>query len=281
MSQIVLATDLSDRAERAQRMALLIARETGFSLKLVYAIDADQPAAMIEAQRNEANSMLQRLAATIEKADQVTCSAEVTTGSGVDAAIQAAVDHGTTLIVLGSHRKRQIRDLFLGGTSERILAHTDVPILVVRAAPVARYRRLLFATDLSDASLEAARKLPTHPVTAGVSTTILHLVGTEEQSPVAQNQMTDRGRDALLSNEQAVALQRLERFVDRAGLDAVSQRVEADSRPTATALIELASREGADLIALNPRRATGVEGFLRYSVTTRLLNSSPVDLLLF
>ncbi|MEX0386818.1 universal stress protein [Spiribacter onubensis] len=281
MSQILLATDLSTRAERAQRMALLIARETGSALKLVYAIDSDQPAAMVEAQRIQAESMLQRLMATIEKADQVACSAEVTTGSGVDAAIQAAVDRETMLIVLGSHRKRQIRDLFLGGTSERILARTDVPILVVRAAPVARYRRLLFATDLSDASMSAARKLAAHPVTAEASTTIVHLVGTEEQSPVAQNQMSDTGRDALMSNEQAMASQRLERFVERAGLDAVSRRVEIDSRPTATALIALASREGADLIALNPRRATGIESFLRYSVTTRLLNSSPVDLLLF
>lgn len=281
MSQILLATDLSTRAERAQRMALLIARETGSALKLVYAIDSDQPAAMVEAQRIQADSMLQRLMATIEKADQVACSAEVTTGSGVDAAIQAAVDRETMLIVLGSHRKRQIRDLFLGGTSERILARTDVPILVVRAAPVARYRRLLFATDLSDASMSAVRKLAAHPVTAEASTTIVHLVGTEEQSPVAQNQMSDTGRDALMSNEQAMASQRLERFVERAGLDAVSRRVEIDSRPTATALIALASREGADLIALNPRRATGIESFLRYSVTTRLLNSSPVDLLLF
>jgi len=281
MSRIMLATDLSDRAERAQRMALLLTRETESALKLVYAIDADQPTAMIEAQRNQANSMVQRLAATIEKVDQVACSAEVVIGGGVDAAIQAAVDQETAVIVLGAHRKRQIRDLFLGGTSERIIANTDTPVLVVRAAPVERYRKLLFATDLSDESLAIARQLPTHPVTAGVSTTIVHLVGTQEQSPVAENQMSDRDRDALLAAEQTKATPRLEQFVERAGLETVLQRVEADTRPTATALMDLASITGADLIALNPRRATGIERFLRYSVTTRLLDSSPVDLLLF
>ena len=281
MSHVLLATDLSDRAERAQRMALLIARETGSEIRLVYAIDADQPSAMIEAQRSQAQSMLQRLAATIEKADRVACSARVMTGSGVDTAIQAAVDDGTTVIVLGRHRKRQIRDLFLGGTSERIIAHTQTPVLVVRAAPVERYRKLLFATDLSDESLEVAGKLAAHPVTAGLSITVLHLVGTEEQSPVAQNQMTDRGRDALLADEKARAAQRLERFVQRADMGPVSQRVVADPRPAATALIDFASRAGIDLITLHPRKASGVGEFLRYSITTRLLNSSPVDLLLF
>lgn len=281
MSQILLATDLSDRAERAQRMAVLIARKTGSALRLVYAIDADQPAAMIEVQRNEAHSMLQRLAATIEKADRVACSAQVTTGSGVDAAIQAAVTPETVLIVLGRHRRRQLRDLFLGGTSERVIAHTTAPVLVVRAAPVARYRRVLFATDFSDQSLAAAGKLASHPATAGVSTTVLHLVGTQEQSPVAENRMSGDARDAMLANEQAMAAQRLERFVERAGMDAVSCQVAADTRPTATALIDMAARDDADLIALTPGRARGVDGFLRFSITTRLLNSSPVDLLLF
>ena len=280
MRRIVLATDLSDRAERAQRMALLLAREHHYGLKLVYAIDTDQPTAMIDAQRDTANFMLQRLATTIETVDGVACSVAVVSGRGPDEAIRSAVDDTTPLIVLGSHRKRQLRDLFLGGTSERIIAHTDCPVLVVRAAPVERYRRLLLATDLSEGSMARARALGATPVSAGTSTTVVHLVGTQEQSAVPTGRMTDDARDRLLAHDQAVARERLEGFVRNADLGAVGIRVEADTRPTATALMDIAAHEGADLIVLTPRQGEGLDHFLRYRTTTRLLNASPVDLLI-
>ena len=281
MSQIVVATDLSERAERAQRMASLIARQSGAALKLVYAIDAEQPATITEVQRNTATLMLQRLATTIETSDRLACSFEVASASGIEHAISAAVEADTELLVLGSHRQRQLRDLFLGGTSERIIAHVDCPVLVVRAAPLECYRKLLFATDLSEASLETARRLRGLSLTAPLSVTLAHLVGTQDQAPVAYNQMSDTASEAVLANAQSVAAERLQRFVERAGLDAVTQRVEADRRPTAAALMDLAAREGADLIGLSPRQSEGLAGFLRYRLTTRLLNASPVDLLLF
>lgn len=280
MSRIVLATDLSDRAERAQHMALLLAREQQCGIKLVYAIDADQPAAMIDTQRNTAHGMLQRLAATIETVDGVACSVAVVNGQGPDEAIRSAVDDTTPLIVLGSHRKRPLRDLFLGGTSERIIAHTDCPVLVVHAAPVERYRRLLLATDLSEASMARARALNTSLVSAGASTTVVHLVGTQEQSAVAAGRMTDDARERLLAHDQAVAREQLEGFIFDADLGPVGTRVEADTRPTATALMDVAAHEGADLIVLTPRQGGGLDHFLRYRTTTRLLNDSPVDLLI-
>ncbi|RZU99236.1 universal stress protein [Spiribacter vilamensis] len=279
MNHLLVATDLSDRSERAQRRATLLARRHGLAIRLVYVIDTDQPAALIESQRDQVSTILQRLARTIETSDGISCSTDVRTAGSIEVGIQSSLSDDTRLIVLGSHRKRPFRDLFLGGTSERIIAHAERPVLVVQGPPIEDYRRVLLTTDLSAGSREAADQLASQSLIADASVTVLHVAGSLERSATASNQATDAGQEKMLAHAQAVAADALDRLVTESNLGMVAQRVEADPRPVAATILEVAEREGSDLIVLAPRQRTGVETFLRYSVTTRMLNASPVDLL--
>ena len=280
MTTYLVATDLSSRAEQALRMAVLLARRSDAALKLVYAIDADQPAALLAAQRESADSMVQRLARTIEQSDGIPCQAEIAIAAGIDDAVLTAAERDTALIILGRHRTRPLRDLFLSSTSERIIAHARCPVLVTQTPPLEPHRKLLIATDLSDEALAAAATLTRHPVTAGLPTTLLHVVGALEDQSAAANRTSTDARDLLVAQAQATAQQRLDRFVDRVGLEPVKTRVECDGRPTATTILDIAGREGVDLIAVHRRPASTVERAFGPSTITRLLNSAPVDLLI-
>lgn len=169
MTHLLVATDLSERSERAQRRATLLARRHGLVVKLIHVIDADQPAALIKSQHNQVFTILQRLARTIKTSDGVACSADVRTAGSIEAGIQSAAGDATHLIVLGSHRKRPFRDLFLGGTSERIIAHVERPILIVQGPPIEDYRKVLLTTDLSAGSREAADQLASQSLIADAS----------------------------------------------------------------------------------------------------------------
>jgi len=280
MTELLVATDLSPRAERAQRRATLLARQHDLPLRLVHVIDADQPSAVIDAHHQQANSILQRLARTIETSDGVGCVAEVQHARGVDAGIRAAVTDNTSLLVLGRHRRRALRDLFLGGTSERIIAHAPCPILVAQSAPIEAYHRLVVATDLTDGARGRLDALAACRLFDAASTDLVHIIGASDQSPVTANRMTDATRDLALAQEKTQAAQALHRLALDSKLGAVGERVETDPRPMDIALISLAEREGGDLLVLSPRGRTSPEAILRYSVTRRLLNDSPLDLLI-
>jgi nucleotide-binding universal stress UspA family protein len=279
MSHLLVATDLSVRSERAQRRALLLARQHGLAIHLVHVIDADQPSGLIESQQAHINQILQRLARTIETSDGVQCRADVRVAESVEAGLHSATDADTDLVLLGSHRKRPLRDLFLGGTSERIIAHAERPILIVQGPPIEAYHRVLLALDLAAGSAAATDELLRQRLMAETTLTVLHVAGAAEGSAVAANQVTDTGHETLLAQEASMARDALDRLVTASGRPMAGQRVVADPRPVATTVMETAEREGSDLIALAPRQRTVSETFLRYSVTTRLLNASTVDLL--
>ena len=56
------------------------------------------------------------------------------------------------LIVMGRGGGRVLRDIALGSTAERVIRQAQLPVLVVRLAPRAAYRRPALALDLDDAA---------------------------------------------------------------------------------------------------------------------------------
>lgn len=61
------------------------------------------------------------------------------------------------LIVMGRGGGRVLRDAFLGSTAERVVRQARLPVLVVRLAPRATYRRPALALDLDQAAHEVVR----------------------------------------------------------------------------------------------------------------------------
>lgn len=46
--------------------------------------------------------------------------------------IQAAQDHGCDLIFMASHGRQGVSALLLGSETQKVLAHTNIPVLVYR-----------------------------------------------------------------------------------------------------------------------------------------------------
>jgi len=60
------------------------------------------------------------------------------------------------LIVLGEPGKQRLKDLFVGTTTERVIRHSERPVLVVKEASAEAYRRVLVAFDLSEGARPGA-----------------------------------------------------------------------------------------------------------------------------
>lgn len=135
---ILVPTDGSEASFRAAEEALRIARETGATVHAVYVIDesgstllfADQSmAALLEALAEEGEGAVEEVA---NLTSDVQVETDVIRGMAIhDAILEYASDHDVDLVVMGTHGRQGIEHL-LGSTTERVIAHSSVPVLVVR-----------------------------------------------------------------------------------------------------------------------------------------------------
>ncbi|UYV38299.1 universal stress protein [Rhodobacteraceae bacterium D3-12] len=150
MKMIMVATDFSERSDRALRRATLLARQFEAKLHLVHVVDDDQPKRVVDTEHDQASKLLRQLAETIRNVDGVSCDIRVMLASPFAGIVRAAKELGPDLLVMGPHRRQVLSDVFIGTTVERTIRSVACPVLMVNATPAGRYKCVLQTTDLSE-----------------------------------------------------------------------------------------------------------------------------------
>ncbi len=158
MPNILVATDLSLRSERAVRRAFALARAQGAALHLLSVVDDEQPEAIAGRRRAETREELERFCAALPDAGSVDWTLHVELGDAVPEILAAAERLDAELIVTGIPRARPLLDLFGGPTVERLAARSLRPVLLVSTAAETPYGSVLAGLDLSPAAAAAVRR---------------------------------------------------------------------------------------------------------------------------
>jgi nucleotide-binding universal stress UspA family protein len=160
--KILAATDFSTRSNRALRQAALLAQSDDSLLFMVHVVDNDQPDDLVRMEQREAERILREQMGAMPEIRWTHARPMVIAGDPFDGILQAAAEIQPDLIVMGSHRKQLLRDIFIGTTVERVIRKGSVPVLMVNHEAQRRYERILAPTDMSDVSanaLHAARSI--------------------------------------------------------------------------------------------------------------------------
>ncbi|MBR0670422.1 universal stress protein [Roseomonas soli] len=155
--RLLCATDLSSRSDRALRRAGLLAREAGAELVLLSVVDDDQPDILVASERREVAMLLAEQSRSVHELQGLEPRLRVESGDAFDAIIRIAEAEAVHLIVMGEHRKRLLRDMFVGTTIERVMRRGHRPVLMVNRPAERPYRKILAAIDMSEASAHALR----------------------------------------------------------------------------------------------------------------------------
>lgn len=147
MKTILVATDLSERSDRAMDRAIMLARQFGARLIVVHVVDDTLPAPMAERMKEAADSVLAEHIAPA-RAD-VDVTVKIPFGEDWVEILRTAETEGAELIIAGLHRRRGVIDFFRGTTVERILRQSNRPVLVVRNRAAKAYERVLVGVDFS------------------------------------------------------------------------------------------------------------------------------------
>jgi nucleotide-binding universal stress UspA family protein len=279
IQNIMVATDFSERSDRAVRRATLLARHTGASLTLIHVVDDDQPRRLIEAEQESALALLHQQAETLRAADGVDAKTRVVRGTAFGGIVEAARDEAPNLLVIGPHRRQLLRDMFVGTTAERTVRGAPCPVLMANASPVDVYRHVLLSTDLSLGSqraLNIAGSLRLAPQAAQslllvFGAPLLHLAMSYTISPDEQAHYVEE--------ERKEAALRLSEFSAKLSIGHFDGVVRHERTTPAGEILAAADEIEADLIVVGTRGASGFTKLILGSVAEEVLRRARLDVL--
>jgi nucleotide-binding universal stress UspA family protein len=141
--RILVATDGSTSSEKAVELAAQLARNTGAKLTVVTvaapypysALGESSAIAGADYQSKvgaEASARLAR-ASEIVRREGADCTTSLQEAADVYRGILAAAEQmGAGLVVMASHGRQGLTAVVLGSETQRLLAHTNLPVLIVR-----------------------------------------------------------------------------------------------------------------------------------------------------
>lgn len=279
MKKILVATDFSERSDRALRRALLLAKQFMARIALVHVVDDDQPRSIVDSERQAAETLLSTTADTLRRVDGVSSEARVILADPFVGITQAVEESGSDLLVIGPHRRQVLRDIFVGTTAERTIRSVDCPVLMVNAPPAGDYRHILMTTDLSDGSRLALQRLPALGIAGRARNSLLYIFESVVLRQASRHSLPRDEQDHYRDSEQKAASQDLARFVASADIGPVELIVQYAATLAQHEILNAARARQADLIVLATRGRTGVAGFFIGSVTKEVLGMAPVDVL--
>ena len=287
MRRILVATDFSARSDRALRRATLLAKRAGSTLLLVHVVDDDQPARIVDAERGVARQLLAELSATISDVDGVDCDTDVILGDPFDGIVRAAADRASDLLVIGPHRRRALRDIFVGPTAERTIRAAPCPVLMANAPPVAPYRHVLLTTDLSEASRIALADFAALGIAdatgSSVLTSVLHVFDAPALRLGMTRSMPKDQQAHYLEEGREAATRALDHFLTGLGAELrvapAARLVRYDATLPANEILDAAKGGRADLIVVGTQGKIGLARLFLGSVAAEVLRTAETDVL--
>ncbi|AJA61117.1 MULTISPECIES: universal stress protein [Bradyrhizobium] len=138
-SHILIPTDGSELAERGVAHGMALAKSLGATVSVIFVVEPfsevssrflEAVVAYVEFRKQQATSVLDRVANEAKTAGISCQTIQVESGQPHQAIIAAAADKGCDLIVMSSHGRSGVAALLIGSVTSKVLTHAKIPVLV-------------------------------------------------------------------------------------------------------------------------------------------------------
>jgi nucleotide-binding universal stress UspA family protein len=262
---VLAVGDLTAAGTNAAWRAALVARDLGAPLRLL-----QPPAASPQQEASFA-----QLAAQIRHRVGVAAQVQALVGDFLQAAVQAARE--AQLLVIATRRGNPLRALLLGTQAERLIRLCRAPVLVVKRAARASYRRVLVPVDLGEdapAVIAAAARLSRDP-----RMEVLHAVAPPRPLGLRVPGMPEAALRLQRSGEAAHARAALDEVIGAAGATERGVRPAVTVGDAAATVLAREQAMRAELVVIGKRTRGLLADFFLGDVTQRVLAASRADVL--
>ena len=277
LRRLLVATDLSSRAEKAIARAVQLAEEHSGALSVLHILtgasghETERPGTASQIEKD-----LRRKLEALSLKRTVLASVRVLSGTPFVEIIRQGREEAADLIVVGAHGKDFMKDLLLGTTAEKIVRKGDRSVLVVKQATQSSYRRVVVGVDFSDNSrhaLELALRLAPQAEFHAVHV----YLGSEGMLRGAG--VTDEG---ILRYQREVAKdarQQMNVFLHTIDRGSKPIRREVWNGQARREITKIARGVRADLVAVGTAGRTGIPYILLGSVAEHVMREARCDVL--
>ncbi|HEX3986743.1 MAG TPA: universal stress protein [Acidobacteriaceae bacterium] len=164
---VAVATDFGSCSEHAVEHGMAVARHFGATLHLLhllrpsqYVFAPEMVPALADAAARDSDQLIERLLRA-HRLDGIECRRWVEQGEIPAVAGAFVARHQIDLLIVGTHGRTGLPRLLLGSVAQQIFHNVSCAVLCVGprapgAGPHLQLRRVLFSTDLSPQSMDAA-----------------------------------------------------------------------------------------------------------------------------
>jgi nucleotide-binding universal stress UspA family protein len=277
--QILAATDFSTRSNRALRQAGLLAQPGRDQLSIVHVVDNDQPEDLVRIEKREAERLLQEQMASVPEISGTHAQLMVITGDPFAGILQAAADVNADLIVMGSHRKQLLLDIFTGTTIERVIRKGSYPVLMVNHEAQRRYEKVVVPVDMSDTSANAIRVGLSRGLVPDKGAILVHAFSALAAGKMSLVGADQASIDSYIASEGRRVTDELIAFLVSNDLNRGRWAFRVEEGGTMEIISRAVTQIGADLLVIGTHGRSVMLKALLGSVTEEALRTLNVDIL--
>jgi len=276
---ILAATDFSTRSNRALRQAGLLAQPGRAQLHIVHVVDDDQPEELVRLEKREAERVLNEQAGSMPELSGVQAQLMVVTGDPFDGILKTAAEVNADLIVMGSHRKQLLLDIFVGTTIERVIRKGSFPVLMVNHEAQRKYDKVVAAVDMSDASANAVGVALSTGLISDKGATLLHAFVAVAQGKLSVAGTDQHSIDSYIASERQRALDEVAAFLVANDLRRIRWTLRVEEGGPGEVISRAVAQMHPDLLVMGTEGRSALRKLLIASVTDEALRSLNVDIL--
>lgn len=176
---------------------------------------------------------------------------------------EIAKEHGADMVVMGSHGSDGLKEIFVGSNAEKVVRHSDIPVLVVKNEYTDfKINRLVFASDFNVKELKAFEKVRA----------FAELVSAELDLVYINTPYVD-----FLSTDDAYS--RINKFMAKANL--VDQVEIYNDYSVIMGVLNYSKANAADAIAISTHGRKGLAHFFSGSIGEDITNRAEIPVVTF
>jgi nucleotide-binding universal stress UspA family protein len=176
-----------------------------------------------------------------------------------------AEEHNADLVVMGSHGASGLTEIFVGSNTEKVVRHSDIPVLIVKQKPVnLQFETVVFACDFSEEMIEPYIKACQFFENSNLKLLYVNLPGERFKSSTEM--------------ESTVA-----KFLEKAdgNLNKINDIHYISDYTVEDGVLTFANIVGADLIAVPTHGRSGISHFFSGSIGEDIANHSTLPVITF
>jgi len=275
LKKILFATDFSPISEAALPFAVALARRFDSRIEAVHVFALSEVQPMFDAGPTVMDGVLARAEEEMGKL----LSSEAFEGVPHDGRVRGGVEIWTEiesviesdkidLVVLGTHGREGLKQIVMGSVAETIFRAAPCPVLVVgpkvpQKPTLPVFRDVLFATDLSPASLRALPFVQGFAEENNADLIVLH---------VSEEKVRDK-------KELALAVESLRKWMHELIPPKPALEYEVGFGHPADCVLEVAAERQCDLIMLGAHHASNFASHLPGAVAHRIVSEAQCPVL--